>query len=122
KRRSLTSFVVDELPCYPETNVVEERGIFELGEVRCQPKDECSMATRLKQKPEILQTLKEAIQALPLKAENIKRTHVLRELIRVPKEKMTDQQCRQLGDGVFAFFCPVDAIILTTNTKDLRPL
>ncbi len=43
-------------------------------------------------------------------------------MVRLPKEKLTDQHCRQLGDAVFAFFCPNDAVILTTNAKDLAPL
>lgn len=122
QRRQLTSCVVDELGCYAETNITEERGLIVLGETKCNPKDECSLAAALKAQPEILKRLRETVETQPLKPENVKRSKVLKELIRVPKQKLTTQQCRWLGDAVFAFFCPPDAVILTTNTGDLRPL
>jgi hypothetical protein len=122
QRRKLTTSIVDELECYAETNITEERGLIELGETKCQPKDECSLASALKQSPEILRKLRGAVEAQGGKSENTRRAKVLKDLIRVPKEKLLARQCRQLGDAVFAFFSPQDAVILTTNTKDLRPL
>ena len=122
KRREITSSVVHSIPCYPETEIVEERGIFELGEVHCRPKVECSLASELRRNQGILRTLRDAVEAQPQKPENTRRAKVPRELIRVPQMKLTDQQCRQLGDAIFAFFCPTDAVILSTNTRDLRPL
>ena len=38
------------------------------------------------------------------------------------KVRLTEEQCRFVGDAVFAFFCPDDAAILTTNVKDHKPL
>jgi hypothetical protein len=122
RRRSLTSLVVDELGCYAEANVTEERGLIELGETKCDPKNECSLAADLRKNPEILKTLKNAVEAQPAKPENARRAKVLKELVRLPKEKLTAQQCCHLGDAVFAFFCPLDAVILTTNAKDIGPL
>lgn len=122
QRRSVTSAVVQELACYPETNITEERGLIELGETKCQPNDECCLAEALKENPEALKALRKAVEAQPVKPENTKRAQTLRELIRLPKEKLTARQCRQLGDAMFAFFCPHDAVILTTNMRDLGPL
>ncbi|MBZ5549968.1 MAG: hypothetical protein LAO22_18735 [Acidobacteriia bacterium] len=122
ERRRLTSSVVQELACYAEANVTEERGLIEIGEIKCQPKDECPLAAALKADSETLKKLKAAIEGQPEKAENARRTKVLKDLIRLPKQKLTAQQCRHLGDAVFAFFCPPDAIILSTNTRDLLPL
>ncbi len=119
KRRQLTSVVVDELSCYREDDVVEERGLIELGEVDCCPKDECCLAADLRGHPESLKKMKAAIAAQPPKKENTKRVQVLRSLTR---GKLTPKQCRYLGDAVFAHFCPPDAVILTTNITDLRPL
>jgi hypothetical protein len=122
RRHRLTSSVVDPLPCYAETEICEERGLIELGETKCQPTVECALAAPLKANPEALKKLRVAVEAQPDKPENKKRGKVLKDLVRVPKEKLTPVQCRQLGDAVFAFFCPDAATILTTNTKDLRPL
>ena len=121
-RRSITSSIADELSCYPETEIAEERGVFVLGEVRCKPQDECALAVKLRARPELLGLLRKAVAAQPSKPENTNRMQVLRELIRLPKQKMTDEQCRRMGDAMFAFFCPADAVILTTNERDLRPL
>lgn len=122
RRRKLTTSVVDELACYAEINIAEERGLIDLGETKCEPKDECALAAVLRKDPEALRRLRDAVESQPQKPENTKRLQVLRDLIRIPKQKLTAQQCRQLGDAVFAFFCPADAVILTTNTKDLSPL
>jgi hypothetical protein len=121
KRRQLTSAVVGELNCYTEGDVVEERGLIELGEVDCCPKDECCLAAELRRHPEILKKIKAAIEAQPPKDENVKRAQVLRSLIRT-RQELTPKQCRHLGDAVFAYFCPADAVVLTTNIGDLRPL
>jgi hypothetical protein len=121
KRRQLTSTVVHELSCYPEGDIVEERGLIELGEVDCCPKDECCLAEELRRHPESLKKMKAAIAGQPRKDENVKRSQVLRTLTR-PSHKLTPKQCRYLGDAVFAYFCPPDAVILTTNTTDLIPL
>ncbi len=121
-RRKLTSRVVDELSCYAEGELLEEYGLFELGEVDCEPKDECSLATRLRQNPEKLRLMLAVIDVQGGRAENIKRAQVLRDLIRDPNRKLMNKQCRHLGDAIFAFFCPPEATILTTNERDLRPL
>jgi len=41
---------------------------------------------------------------------------VLKQLINTPKILLDRDQCRWLGDAVFAFFCPEDAVILTTKS------
>lgn len=121
KRRQTTSSVVDELSCYPEGDVIEERGLIELGEVDCCPKDECCLAAELRRHPEIVKKMKAAIALQPPKDENVKRVQALRSLTR-SGQKLTPKRCRHLGDAIFAYFCPPDAVVLTTNIADLRPL
>lgn len=121
-RRGLTSRIVDELECYPEDDVVEERGLIELGETDCSPTGECALAAELKRQPRVLEAMHKAVQGQPGKPENLKRSQVLHDLIRVPNRELLPKQCRYLGDAIFAFFCPADATILTTNERDLRPL
>jgi hypothetical protein len=122
QRRKVTSSVVQALECYPETDVAEERGLIVIGETKCHPKEECSLAAALKGNIETLKKLRAAVEAQPEKPENARRAKALKELIRLPKQKLTEQQCRNLGDAIFAFFCPQGMTILTTNTRDLRPL
>jgi hypothetical protein len=121
-RRKLTSRIVDELSCYPEIDIVDEHGLIELGGVDCQPRYECCLANELRAHPELLLKMLKAIESQPTKQENVKRSQVLRDLVRLPKQRLTPQQCRHLGDAIFAFFCPIDATIITTNTRDLVPL
>jgi len=45
-----------------------------------------------------------------------------KQLINTPKILLDRDQCRWLGDAVFAFFCPEDAVILTTNIGDHQRL
>ena len=103
----------------PEWSV---RGLIELGETDCQPKDECHLAAELRRHSSTLEIMKATVDAQPPKNENVKRSQVLRDLVRVPNQKLTPKLCRHLGDAIFAYFCPVDATILTTNITDLRPL
>jgi len=122
RRRKLTTGVVGELSCYSEGDVVQERELFEFGEMKCCPKDECALAGELRRNIATLKTLRDTVGAQPPKAENQKRFQVLRDFIRVPRQKLTPKQCVALGDAIFAFFCPSDATILTTNTTDITPL
>jgi hypothetical protein len=122
RRRKLTTAVVGELDCYSEGEVVEEGELFDLGEVRCCPQDECSLADQLRRDMENLKRLRDAVKAQNPKPENLKRLQVLRDFIRVPKQKLSPKQCIALGDALFAFFCPADSTILTTNIKDVDPL
>jgi hypothetical protein len=119
---NVTSSVVQELECYSEPDFSEEHGLIVVGETKCQPRDGCPLAVALKKDLESLKKLKAVVEAQPEKPENARRAKALKELIRVPKNKVTEQPCRHLGDAVFAFFCPQDATILSTNTRDLRPL
>ena len=76
----------------------------------------------MKRRPGNLRKLRQASSKLPPKTENTRRAQALRELIRKPKRKVDDKTCRALGDAVFAFFAPSDAVVLTTNLKDHGPL
>jgi hypothetical protein len=120
KRRELTSRVVQELPCYTEGTLTEERGLIEIGETKCY--QDCSLAAELRRNPVILEIMKRTVDAQPTKLENVKRSQVLGDLIRGSHSRLSPKQCIALGDAIFAFFCPNNATILTTNERDLRPL
>jgi hypothetical protein len=75
----------------------------------------------MKSKPEMLEKLRASIPETSTRDEDRKRRAALKQLLR-PKSNIDRETCRELGDAVFAFFCPDDAVILTTNIRDHKPL
>lgn len=122
RRRSVASEVVLPLECYTEVAPSEKREVIDTGPTRCKPSKECCLAERLKARPDQLQALRDATDGQDTRLELRRRSRALRALIRTPKREMSEEMCRQLGDAVFAFFCPDDATILTTNLRDHEPL
>ena len=122
RRKSLVSAVVHPLPCYHEVELTEEAGQLVVGNVRCDGPAECEMARQLRKDAASLVAMKKVVDALPPKAENLRRSQALRHLIRTPKREFTDKMCRALGDAVFALLAPPDSTILTTNLRDIEPL
>jgi len=123
KRRKVTTQVVDELPCYVESEPrIGKGGYFDLHPQKCDPDQECCLAPLLKAQPQRLQALRESISKTSTRKEDIKRRQALKSLIKHPGEKVDRETCRHLGDAVFAFFCPEGAVVLTTNLRDHQPL
>ena len=79
------------------------------------------MGPELTKSEAVLEALKEATDRID-NPEHKRRSKALREIARKPKLGVTEEQCRALGDAVFAFFAPADSVILTTNLRDLQPL
>lgn len=122
-RRSVTTETVDDLDCYRESKpYVDKQGFVELKPTQCDADQECCLAVRFRSRPDLLQKLHDSISPEETKTESVKRRQVLRDLLRKPKEKFTRDQCRKMGDAVFAFCAPQDAVILTTNISDHKPL
>jgi hypothetical protein len=70
----------------------------------------------------LLIKMRDSIPETSERYEDKNRRKALKHLINTPKIPLDREQCRWLGDAVFAFFCPQDAEILTTNIRDHRPL
>lgn len=123
KRRKVTSAVVDELPCYTEAEpFVGKDGLFELKPWDCERDQECCLGPRLKAEPKLLVALRDSIPDNSGRREDQRRRAALKKLIKHPKDAVDRETCRDLGDAIFAFFCPKSAVILTTNLRDLQPL
>ena len=71
--------------------------------------------------PEALRALKKATDQIS-NAEHRRRSQALSDIARKSNVGVTEQQCRALGDAIFAFFAPEDSVVLTTNTRDMEPL
>jgi predicted nucleic acid-binding protein len=115
RRRKIATDVITPLACYREVAPYEKRGLIELEPKGC--KSECSMSTLLKSRPGDLRKMRDAIKDSD-KTENKRRSKILRQLYRTPGASLHDKECRYLGDAVFVFLAPEDAVILTTNITD----
>lgn len=122
RRRNLTSDVVNKLPCYQESEPRERRGELHLDDKKCDPSPECCMAEDFRADDEATSSLMGAIEELPESRENGRRYSVLKALHENANTRISNKECRHLGDAVFAFYCPPGSTILTTNVKDHRAL
>jgi len=117
RRRSVTTHVVHPLSCYTEISPFEERDLIVVRPTACETAN-CCMVPELTLDKSALEKLKKACDEQEQRPEIGRRSRALRHLIRTPKRPFGEDLCRNLGDAVFAFFCPRDATLLTTNTRD----
>ncbi len=127
KRASVTTKVVEPLACYQQKSPFEEKtGRLSLAPNKCETDDCCLTKILQDEKRLDLTKLKVAIDKLPTslknKEENKKRVKLLHQIGSNLGRKISASDCRNLGDAVFALFCPLDADILTTNIEDHEPL
>lgn len=123
RRRKITTHVVDDLPCYIESAPrVGRDGLLDLKPQQCERDQECCLGPRLKLQPDLLDALRNAIPENSGRREDQKRRKALKQLIKHPKDMVDRELCRDLGDAIFAFFCPSSAVVLTTNLRDHEPL
>jgi len=119
---TLTTEIVDDLVCYERVAPkVRRNGRYNLQPTTCKTED-CCMTSKLRDRSIELNKLVTTIKKEPAKRENPPRQRVLHDLAVRKNFKMKDKDCKNLGDAVFALFCPADADILTTNISDHRPL
>lgn len=122
QRRRVTSSVVHPLNCYPEFGPVEEQGQISLVPLTCDKSQTCCLAPELVSRSAEIEQLQLTSGTQPDKPENRNRSKALRAILRTPKRPFTDDMCRRLGGAYFALFAPADAVILTTNDRDVKPL
>jgi hypothetical protein len=117
-RRKLTTEIVAPLKCYKELDLkVDRNGLIDDRLVVCSVVD-CCLRAQFVADAALVSSLLQACDQLPAKPETTKRRQSLKQLSRLPKRPLSEKDCRNLGDAVFAFQCPKDAVILTTNLAD----
>jgi len=121
RRRRVTSETIQELPCFDEAKPIMKAGLFDQERMGCKPSGECALVSSLRANPEHCRVLREISKAQE-SPEGRRRAKALRKVVRTPAAGFGDKDCRNLGDAYFAFFCPRDSVILTTNTRDHSPL
>jgi hypothetical protein len=125
KRRKVTTSTIQDLDCYTEAEPkIGKDGFFDLTPKECSGDRHCCLWDELKldANRHLLRALRDAIPETSSRYEDKNRRKVLKHLINTPKLPLDRDQCRWLGDAVFAFFCPHDAAILTTNLTDHQRL
>lgn len=122
KRKSITTDVVLPLSCYHEALPTINNNMIEVKPIKCEKGEDCCLKSKMVNSINDLKKLKKAIEGGDKKPENDRRLKALNELIKNPKRDLTDDNCRNLGDLIFAFFAPSDAKILTTNRRDFQGL
>lgn len=125
RRRKVTTKTIQDLECYTEAQPkIGKDGFFDLTPKECAHDRHCCLWGELKldENKSLLTALRNAIPEASQGYEDKNRRKVLKHLINTPKLPLDREQCRWLGDAVFAFFCPKDAVILTTNIRDHQRL
>jgi len=125
KRRKITTTTFQDLDCYTEAQpTIGEDGLFDLTPIQCAEDRHCSLwgELTLEANQHLLIAMRDAIPETSSRYEDQNRRKILKHLINTPKLPLDREQCRRLGDAVFAFFCPADAVILTTNISDHQRL
>lgn len=122
KLRSVATDIVNPLMCYKEVAPTEKRGLIDDSPLSCQSISKCSVQTIMRENLDDVKKLWDAIDRLSIKREDIYRKKVLKSIFRTPKRDISGDDCRRLGDAVFAMIAPNDSVILTTNVKDHRTL
>lgn len=116
KRRKVASDVVQPLACYAEKAPFIDRGGLLSLEPRLCDETGCCLVPQLER-------LKGEVQVLRIVCQGRKNLgRYAKALKRVVKGQLDRKSCRRLGDAYYALFAPKGTRVLTTNTKDHRPL
>lgn len=121
KKQSVATRIVYPLSCYSDGVVTERRGLLELVPKECSLEPNCCLAREFRSRIVDVESLEKASENLGKPGMPNKQRKALRHLRRTSRP-LDRASCRALGDAVFAFLCPTDAVILTTNLKDHQPL
>lgn len=121
RRRRVTSAVIQDLRCFDEEKPIMRSGYFEQQRLGCSPPNECVLAGDLRRDVTSCDLLRRA-STNQGHHEGQRRAKALRKAVHTQNVSFVDQDCRNLGDAYFAFFCPIDSVILTTNETDHRVL
>jgi hypothetical protein len=122
QRNRIAKRRVDDLACYVEASPSEVRKMIEIDPTTCKRGVTCTIAARMAKEPDIVSKMLRANEALPTSPEHSGRSSALKEAASGSLRDFGNKQCRRLGDAAFVFCCPTDAVLLTTNPRDHRPL
>jgi hypothetical protein len=124
RRRKVARRVVFEADCLCERDPVVrgELIVFDPPDCALKALDPCGLAEDVAGRKREIDLIRIANKKLAASPERERRARVLKELSRKPKQKLSKDDCKALGDAMFAILAPAGRTILTTNRKDHEPL
>jgi hypothetical protein len=121
-RRSFGAELIYPISCFPNDDLRMKSGMIDCLPLSCDSKRGCDIAVLMGRQPKDVAALRTVAQSDQSRRENVKRSQVLRHILRTPNRPINDSQCRSIGDAVFALLAPEDSVVLTTNIRDHLPL
>jgi hypothetical protein len=122
KRKTLFGGPHHRLKCYPDADLHEVKLRVEINPRDCPADTECCLKEELSTKKKELSHARAALRGSASRPEITNRLRVLRQIEKHPQSKMGPLECRRFGDAYFVIFCPADAVIITTNVRDIEPM
>jgi hypothetical protein len=110
------------LTCYPDIDIKESMPLLDLTPIDCPNGQECCLKTSLVAQSQRVAVARAALASDDGRQETTRRRQFLRQIERHPQTPMGKRQCQQFGDAYFVLFCPNDAVIITTNERDIKPM
>jgi hypothetical protein len=121
-RNTLFGGPYDPLSCYPDAPLNEDGGRIDISPNDCPRGPECCLKGRLVSRHDDLAAIRVALRGSADRQEIVRRARVVRQIEKHPTSIMDRDDCRSFGDAYFVLFCPNDAVIITTNMRDIEPM
>lgn len=123
QRENVTDEVTDRLRCFLDTAPkIESSGTIYIPTNDCDASKSCSMYVAMKQAESVVRKLMAVAKEMGAGREASSRSRALRKIGRPGPRAFDKEDCRDLGDSVFAFLCPEEWEVLTTNIRHHQPL
>jgi hypothetical protein len=110
------------LTCYPDAPISEAMKRLEVKPDECASKSECCLKPALAKRGKDLAAMRNALKGDTGRKEIVQRARILRQLEKHFTSLMGIKECRAFGDAYFVLFCAANAVILTTNVRDIEPM
>lgn len=110
------------LTCYPDAELKEDGRRINLNPRDCPKGLECCLKASLEGRGKDLAAVRSALKAISDRQEVVKRAKVIRQIEKHFTSIMSNDDCRSFGDAYFVLFCPEDAVVISTNLRDIEPM
>ncbi len=121
-RRTLFGGPYHLLSCYPDAPLSEAQGRIEIEPRDCPKHIECCLKAALVSRRRDLGAVRAALKGETDRQEAARRGDIIRRIEKHPTSLMSAEDCRSFGNAYFVMFCPRNAVILTTNLRDIEPM
>lgn len=121
QRKTLFGGPYHKLSCYSNSDITLTDKRIELHPRDCR-KGDCCLKPPLANRKKDIAAMRASLDPNDTRKEITERRRVLRDIEKHAHTQMNQKDCRRFGDAYFVLYCPPDAVILTTNTRDIEPM